>query len=61
LKPEKAESSKKRKAESLLSTEKNLTRIGDEDTSKEYFFIYFIPLSFSMTKLEQSYHPEINQ
>jgi hypothetical protein len=34
LKPEKAESSKKRKAESLLSTEKNLTRIGDEDTYK---------------------------
>jgi ribosomal protein S15P/S13E len=40
LKPEKTASSKKRKAESLLSTEFKLTTSSDEGENKEYLFIF---------------------
>jgi hypothetical protein len=38
FKREKTAISKKKKAESLISTEINLTTSSDEDTSEEYFF-----------------------
>jgi hypothetical protein len=57
LKPENTASSKKRKAESLLSTEVNLTTSSDEDTSEEYLFTSSKPFSSSKTKLEKSSHP----
>jgi hypothetical protein len=38
-KPEKTASSKKRKAESLLYTEINLTTSSDEDKKQKHFFI----------------------
>jgi hypothetical protein len=60
LKPEKTASSKKRKAESILSNEINLTTSSDEDTSEEYLFISSKPFSSSKTKLAKSTHPTIN-
>jgi hypothetical protein len=38
LNPEKTANSKKRKAESLLATEIDLTTISDEGEEQEYFF-----------------------
>jgi hypothetical protein len=51
LKPEKTASSKKRtrKAESILSTEINLTTSSDEDTSEEYLFTSSKPFRSSKT------------
>jgi hypothetical protein len=57
LRPEKTASSKKRKSESILSTEINLTTSSDEDTSTEYFFTSSKPFSSSKTKLAKSSHP----
>jgi hypothetical protein len=57
LKPEKTASSKKRKAESILSTEINLTTSSDEDTCEEYFFTSSKPFSSSKTKIAKSSHP----
>jgi hypothetical protein len=59
-KPEKTASSKKRKAESILCTEINLTTSSDEDTSEEYLFTSSKPFSSSKTKLPKSSHPTIN-
>jgi hypothetical protein len=52
LKPEKTASSKKRKAESILSTEINLTTNSNEGENKEYLFTSCKPFSSSKTKLE---------
>jgi hypothetical protein len=49
LKPEKTESSKKRKAESILSTEIKLTTSSDEGENKEYLFTSSKPYSISKT------------
>jgi hypothetical protein len=57
LKPEKTASSKKRKAESILSTEINLTTSSDDGEDKQYFFTPSIPFSSSKTKLAKSSHP----
>jgi hypothetical protein len=61
LKPEKTASSRKRKAESILSTEINLTTSSDEGEGKkqEYLFTSSKPFSSSKTKLTKSYHPTI--
>jgi hypothetical protein len=58
LKPEKTASSKKRKAESILSTEINLTTSSDE--GEEYLFTSSKPFISSKTKLAKSSHPTIN-
>jgi hypothetical protein len=58
LKPEKTASSKKRKAESILSTEINLTTSSDE--GEEYLFTSSKPFSSSKTKLAKSSHPTTN-
>jgi hypothetical protein len=55
LKPEKTASSKKRNAESILSTEINLTTSTDE--GEEYLFTSSKPFSSSKTKLAKSSHP----
>jgi hypothetical protein len=55
LKPEKTASSKKRKAESILSTEINLTTGSDE--GEEYLFTSSKPFRSSKTKLAKSSHP----
>jgi hypothetical protein len=55
LKPEKTASSKKRKAESILSIEINLTNSSDE--SEEYLFTFSKPFSSIKTKLAKSSHP----
>jgi hypothetical protein len=55
LKPEKTASSKKRKAESILSTEINLTTSSDE--GEEYLFPSSKPFSSSKIKLAKSSHP----
>jgi hypothetical protein len=60
LKPEKTASSKKRKAESILSTEINLTTSRDEGEQQEYLFTSSKPFSFSKTKLAKSSHPTTN-
>jgi hypothetical protein len=60
LKPEKTASSKKRKAESILSTEINLTTSSDEGDQQEYLFTSSKPFSYSKTKLAKSPHPRIN-
>jgi hypothetical protein len=57
LKPEKTASSKKRKAESILCTEINLTTSSDEDTSEEYLFTSSKPFRSSKTKLAKSSYP----
>jgi hypothetical protein len=60
LKPEKTASSKKRKAESILSTEINLTTSSDEYTSEEYLFTSSKPFRSSKTKRAKSSHPTVN-
>jgi hypothetical protein len=59
LKPEKTVSSKKRtrKAESILSTEINLTTSSDEGEQQEYLFTSSKPFSSSKTKLAKSSRP----
>jgi hypothetical protein len=58
LKPEKTASSKKRKAESILSTEINLTTSSDEGENKEYLFTSSKPFRSSKAKIEKSSHPK---
>jgi hypothetical protein len=58
LKPEKTASSKKRKVESILSTDINLTTSSDE--GEEYLFTSSKPFRSSKTKLAKSSHPTIN-
>jgi hypothetical protein len=60
LKPEKTASSKKRKAESILSTEIDLTTSSDEGENKEYLFTSSKPFNSSKTKLAKSSHPTSN-
>jgi hypothetical protein len=60
LKPENTASSKKRKDESILSTEINLTTSSDEGEQQEYLFTSFEPFSYSKTKLATSSHPIIS-
>jgi hypothetical protein len=55
LKPEKTARSKKSKAESILSTEINLTTSSDE--GEEYLFTSSKPFKSSKTKLAKSSHP----
>jgi hypothetical protein len=57
LKPEKTAISKKRKAESILSTEINLTTISDE--GEKYLFTSSKAFRSSKTKLAKSSHPTI--
>jgi hypothetical protein len=57
LKPEKTVSSKKRKVESILSTEISLTTSSDEGENQEYLFTSSKLFSSSETKLEKSSHP----
>jgi hypothetical protein len=54
LKPEKTISSKKRKSESILSTENNQTTSSDED--EDYLFTSSKSFSTSKTKIAKSYH-----
>jgi hypothetical protein len=60
LKPEKTASSKKRKAESILSTEINLATSSDEGEKQEYLFTSSISFRSSKTKLAKSSHPTTN-
>jgi hypothetical protein len=60
LKPEKTASSKKRKAESIISTEINLTTSSDEGEEQEYLFTSSKPFSSSKNKLAKSSHPTTN-
>jgi hypothetical protein len=60
LKPGKTTSSKKRKAESILSTEINLTTSSDEGEQEEYLFTSSKPFSSSKTKLAKSSHLTTN-
>jgi hypothetical protein len=60
LKPKKTASSKKRKAESILSTEINLTTSSDEVEQKKYFFTSSKPFSSNKTKVAKSSHPTMN-
>jgi hypothetical protein len=55
LKPEKTASSKKRKDESILSTEINLTTSSDE--GEKYLFTSSKPFRSSKTKLAKSSNP----
>jgi hypothetical protein len=55
LKPKKTASSNKRKAESILSTEINLTISSDEN--EEYLFTSSKPFRSSKTKIAKSSHP----
>jgi hypothetical protein len=57
FKREKNASSKKRKAESIFSTEINLTTSSDEGEKKEYLFTSSKPFRSSKTKLAKSSHP----
>jgi hypothetical protein len=61
LKPEKTTSSKKRKAESHLSTKFSLTTSSDEGDYQEYFFTFSKPFSSSKIKLAILSHPTTNQ
>jgi hypothetical protein len=54
LKPEKTASSKKRKAEAILSTEVNLTTNSDEGDDAKYLFTSSKPFISSKTKLAKS-------
>jgi hypothetical protein len=56
LKPETTASSKKRKAEFILSTEINLTNRNDEGDHQKYLFTSSKPFSSSKTKLAKSSH-----
>jgi hypothetical protein len=62
LKPEKTASSKKRKetAESILSTEINLTTSSDEGEDAKYLFTSSEPFRSSKAKLAKSSHPTNN-
>jgi hypothetical protein len=60
LKNENTANSKKRKAESILSTEINLITFSDEGEYQEYLFTSSKPFSSSKTKLAKSSHPTIN-
>jgi hypothetical protein len=62
LKSEKTESSKKRKAESILSIEINLTTSSGEHEGEqqEYLFTSSKPFRSSKTKLAKSSYPTIN-
>jgi hypothetical protein len=60
LSPEKTASSKKRKAESILSTEINLNTSSDEGDNREYLFTSSKPFSSSKNKLAESSHPTTN-
>jgi hypothetical protein len=60
LKSEKTASSKKRKAESILFTEINLTTSSDEGEQQEYLFTSSKPFISSKNKLAKSSHPSIN-
>jgi hypothetical protein len=57
LKPEKTTNSKKKKAESILYTEINLTTSSDEGEKQEYLFTSSKPFRSSKTKLAKSSHP----
>jgi hypothetical protein len=57
MKPEKTANSKKRKAESLLFNENNLTASSDEGENKKYLFTSSKPFSSSKTKLAKSSNP----
>jgi hypothetical protein len=57
LKPEKTVNSKKRKAESILSTEINLTTSSDEGEKREYLFTSSKLFRSSKSKLIKSSHP----
>jgi hypothetical protein len=59
LKPEKTVNSKKsaRKAESILSTEINLTTSSDEGEKQEYLLSSYKSFISSKAKLEKSSHP----
>jgi hypothetical protein len=60
LNPEKTTSTKNRKAESILSTEINLTTSSDEGEKKEYLFTSSKPFRSSKTKLAKSSRPTDN-
>jgi hypothetical protein len=60
LKPEKTASSKKRKAEFILSIEIDLTTSIDEGERQEYLLTSSKPFRSSKTKLEKSSHPTDN-
>jgi hypothetical protein len=60
LKPEKTASIKKRKAESILSTDINLTTSSDKGEQQEYLFTSSKPFRSSKTKLAKSSHPTTN-
>jgi hypothetical protein len=62
LTPEKTASSKERtrKAESILSTEINLTTSHDEGEQQEFLFTSSKPFSISKTDLAKSSHPTTN-
>jgi hypothetical protein len=57
LKPKTSESSNNRKAESILSTEVNLTTSSDTGEEQEYPFTSSKPFSSSKTKLAKSSNP----
>jgi hypothetical protein len=57
LKPEKTASIKKKKAESILSTEIKLTTRSDEGENQEYLFTSSKTFRSSKTKLAKSSHP----
>jgi hypothetical protein len=60
LNPEKTANSKKRKTESILSTEINLPTNNDEDEEEKYVFNSSKLFSSSKTKLAKSSHPTNN-
>jgi hypothetical protein len=60
LKAEKTASSKKWKAESILSIEINITTSSDEGEGQEYLFTSSKPFSSSKAKIAISSHPTIN-
>jgi hypothetical protein len=60
LEPEKNASSKKRKSESIFSTEVNLTTSSDEAEKQEHLFTSSKPLSSRKTKLANSSHSKTN-
>jgi hypothetical protein len=59
LKPKKTASSTKSKAESILSTEINLTTGSDEGDQQEYFYTSSKSFRSSKTNLAKSSHPKI--
>jgi hypothetical protein len=57
LKSEKTVNIEKRKAESIFSTEINLTTLRNEGENNEYLFTSSEPFISSKTKLAKSFHP----